>query len=179
MAFARFLEVFENQAVFSAIDGQHKGIVKEGLVSLSMKDISTENLNEKELFLDTGSPHHILFSEEVGDMDVRKEGAIIRYSERYERGGGTNVDFVQQTGEDTFLVRTYERGVEDETYSCGTGVTAVALAVHAIGKTRATTVYLETPGGKLSVSFEKEGKNYRNIWLHGPAKQVFKGEMEC
>jgi diaminopimelate epimerase len=76
-------------------------------------------------------------------------------------------------------VRTYERGVEDETYSCGTGVTAVALAVHAVGKTQATTVHLETPGGKLTVSFEKEGENYKNIWLTGPAKNVFKGEIEC
>jgi diaminopimelate epimerase len=179
VAFAKFLGVFENEARFSAIDGQHKGVEKDGIVSLKMKDISSESLNEKELFLDTGSPHHILFSEEVGDIDVKKEGSIIRYSEKYESNGGTNVDFVQQTGEDSFLVRTYERGVEDETFSCGTGVTAVALAVHAIGKTQATTVNLETPGGKLTVSFEKEGKNYKNIWLTGPAKNVFKGEIEC
>jgi len=179
VAFAKFLGVFENEAVFSAIDGQHKGIVKDGIVSLKMKDISSENLNEKELFLDTGSPHHILFSEEVGDIDVKKEGAIIRYSDKYESDGGTNVDFVQQTGEDSFLVRTYERGVEDETFSCGTGVTAVALAVHAVGKTKATTVHLETPGGKLTVSFEKEGENFKNIWLTGPTKNVFKGVIEC
>jgi diaminopimelate epimerase len=179
VAFAKFLKVFENEAVFSAIDGQHKGIVKDGLVSLKMKDISAENLNEKELFLDSGSPHHILFSEEVEDIDVKKEGAKIRYSDKYESDGGTNVDFVQQTGEDSFLVRTYERGVEDETYSCGTGVTAVALAVHAIGKTLAKTVHLETPGGKLTVSFKNEEKNYKDIWLTGPTEQVFKGEMEC
>ncbi len=179
VAFAKSLGVFENETVFSAIDGQHKGIVKDGIVSLKMRDISSENLNEKELFIDTGSPHHILFSEEVGDIDVKKEGAIIRYSDKYESNGGTNVDFVQQTGEDSFLVRTYERGVEDETFSCGTGVTAVALAVHAVGKTQATTVHLETPGGKLTVSFEKEGKNYKNIWLTGPTRNVFKGVIEC
>ena len=179
VAFAKSLGVFENETVFSAIDGQHKGVVKDGIVSLKMSDVSSENLNEKELFIDTGSPHHILFAEEVGEIDVKKEGAIIRYSDKYESNGGTNVDFVQQTGEDSFLVRTYERGVEDETFSCGTGVTAVALAVHAVGKTQATTVYLETPGGKLTVSFEKEEKNYKNIWLTGPTKNVFKGEIEC
>jgi diaminopimelate epimerase len=179
VAFAKSLGVFENETVFSAIDGQHKGVIKDGIVSLKMGDVSSENLNKKELFIDTGSPHHILFAEEVGDIDVKKEGAIIRYSDKYESNGGTNVDFVQQTGEDSFLVRTYERGVEDETFSCGTGVTAVALAVHAVGKTQATTVYLETPGGKLTVSFEKEEKNYKNIWLTGPTRNVFKGVIEC
>lgn len=179
VAFAKFLGVIKNEAVFSAIDGQHKGVVKDEIVSLKMQDIEAGDLNEKELFLDTGSPHHVLFSKDVGDIDVKKVGAKIRYSEKYESNGGTNVDFVQQTGDDTFLVRTYERGVEDETYSCGTGVTAVALAVHAVGKTHATTVNLETPGGKLSVSFETEAWNYKNIWLTGATKNVFKGEIEC
>lgn len=179
VAFAKFLGVIENQTIFSAIDGQHEGVVKEGIVSLKMQDISAEDINEHELFLDTGSPHHILFSEELGDIDVKNEGAKIRYSDKYESNGGTNVDFVQQTGEDSFLVRTYERGVEDETYSCGTGVTAVALAVHAVGKTSATTVNIETPGGKLMVSFETEAKNYKNIWLTGATTNVFKGEIEC
>ncbi|HSM64621.1 MAG TPA: hypothetical protein VK833_11830, partial [Gillisia sp.] len=109
----------------------------------------------------------------------KQEGKNIRYSEKYESSGGTNVNFVQQTGADTFLVRTYERGVEDETYSCGTGVTAVAIAVNALSKTDSKTINLETPGGKLQVSFENKNGNYSNIWLTGPTAKVFKGEFEC
>ncbi|HSP40815.1 MAG TPA: hypothetical protein VLN46_05230, partial [Gillisia sp.] len=101
------------------------------------------------------------------------------YSEQYESSGGTNVNFVQQTGENNFLVRTYERGVEDETYSCGTGVTAVAIAVNALDMSPSSEIILKTRGGDLRVSFEREEENYYNIWLTGPAQFVFKGEIEC
>ena len=179
VAFANHLEIIGSEALFNAIDGQHQDIIKDGKVSLKMMDVNAEDLNENELFLDTGSPHKIIFSDNVGDIDVKKEGSLIRYSEKYESEGGTNVNFVQQTAEDSFLVRTYERGVEDETYSCGTGVTAVALAVNAIGKTKSKTIYMETPGGKLEVSFDKSERGYQNIWLTGPTENVFKGEIKC
>lgn len=178
VAFAKFLNIIKDEAVFTAIDGQHKAVIKDKLVNLKMKDVVAQNLNEAELFLDTGSPHHIIFSEEVANINVKEEGAGIRYSKKYESGGGTNVNFVQQSTEDEFLVRTYERGVEDETYSCGTGVTAVALAVHATGRAKSREISLKTPGGDLKVTFEPEGETYRNIWLKGPAEFVFKGEVD-
>lgn len=179
VAFANHLGMIGSETIFNAIDGQHQAFINDGKVSLKMMDVNAEDLNENELFLDTGSPHKIIFSDNVGDIDVKKDGSKIRYSEKYESDGGTNVNFVQQTGAESFLVRTYERGVEDETYSCGTGVTAVALAVNAIGKTKSTIIYLETPGGKLEVSFEKSESGYHNIWLTGPTENVFKGEIKC
>lgn len=179
VAFAKHLGIISSKAVFNAIDGKHSAIINSENVSLKMQNVKADDLNEKEIFLNTGSPHKILFCNEVGGVDVKKEGSKIRYSEIYSEEGGTNVNFVQQTEKDTFLVRTYERGVEDETYSCGTGVTAVAIAVNALGKTQATTVYLETPGGKLKVSFEKSGSGFENIWLSGPAEYVFKGEIDA
>lgn len=179
VAFARYLNVIENSAKFSAIDGNHEAIINGSEISLKMQDVNAENLNENTLFLNTGSPHHIIFTEEVGDIDVKKKGSKIRFSELYEKKGGTNVNFVQPSGENSFMVRTYERGVEDETYSCGTGVTAVALAAHATGKANSKNISLSTPGGDLSVSFENDKNNYYNIWLTGPAEFVFKGEIEC
>jgi len=179
VSFAKLLGIIDEKATFGAIDGSHKALISENIVSLKMQDVTAKGINEGELFLDTGSPHHILFSDQVGDIDVKKQGANIRYSEKYESSGGTNVNFVQQTGDDTFLVRTYERGVEDETYSCGTGVTAVAIAMNAVGKTSSKNIHLETPGGKLQVSFEEQDGAYTNIWLIGPTAKVFKGELEC
>ena len=76
------------------------------------------------------------------------------------------------------MLRTYERGVEDETLSCGTGATATAIAMHAIGKTKSNHIDLDVQGGKLKVSFEKKGEIYQNVMLIGPATFVFKGEVE-
>ncbi|CAN5154245.1 diaminopimelate epimerase [soil metagenome] len=179
VAFAQFLNVVEKDATFTAIDGKHIAHINNGLVSLKMQDVDASGLNENSIFLDTGSPHHIIFTEEIGDIDVKLRGKKIRYSPLYEPNGGTNVNFVEMEGENTFLVRTYERGVEDETFSCGTGVTAVALAVNALGKSTANEIKLKTRGGDLLVSFEVNKDKYSNIWLTGPAQFVFKGEIEC
>lgn len=179
VAFAKFLGIIEKKTTFMAVDGKHEAWIKDDIISLQMQDVKADGLNEGHLFLDTGSPHHIEFSNEIGDLNVKKLGSQIRYSDIYSNIGGANVNFVQQSDENSFLVRTYERGVEDETYSCGTGVTAVAITAHATGKTISNKVNLATPGGKLEVSFENELANYTNIWLTGPALQVFKGSMEC
>lgn len=179
VAFAKYLHIIEERTSFTAIDGRHLAILKNGQVSLQMQDVDVANLNESNLFLDTGSPHHIVFSKQIELVDVKKEGAQIRYSPQYEATGGTNVNFVEPSGENSFKVRTYERGVEDETYSCGTGVTAVALSAHATGKANGKEIDLTTPGGGLKVSFERDKDRYHNIWLTGPAQFVFKGEIEC
>ncbi|MCP9199722.1 diaminopimelate epimerase [Gramella sp. GC03-9] len=179
VAFAKFLGIVEEKARFTAIDGAHEAVIENGLVSLKMQDVKNVNEFQDFLFLDTGSPHHVVFSEDIATMDIKKEGAAVRYSERYKNGGGTNVNFVKKLSKDSFSVRTYERGVEDETLSCGTGVTAVALAAYVSGKTEANQVKLVTQGGDLSVSFRKEEAHFKDIWLTGPAEFVFKGEIVC
>lgn len=181
VAFAKYLGVINDKAQFTAIDGPHEAQVRDGMVSLKMQDVEAKNLNDDFLFLDTGSPHHIIFTNEVGEVDVKTRGAGVRYSAAYEKSGGTNVNFVQPAEENTFLVRTYERGVEDETYSCGTGVTAVAIAAHATSKAPGNEIHLKTPGGDLKVSFSRnnEGDFYENVWLTGPAEYVFKGEIDA
>ena len=178
VAFAKFLNIIENSAQFTAIDGVHEAMISDEIVSLKMQDVGEVNKNEDFLFLNTGSPHHINFSENIGMKDIKKEGAAIRYSERYGKAG-TNVNFVEAVSADSFSVRTYERGVEDETLSCGTGVTAVAIAAYEAGKTKSEKVRLITPGGELSVKFRKDENGYSDIWLSGPAVQVFKGEIVC
>lgn len=178
VAFARFLGIVENEASFTAIDGPHKAKIDEDIVSLQMQEVSGFRQSGNALFLDTGSPHHVIFSKNLASLDVKKEGAAVRYSEEYGNAG-TNVNFVEEIAANEFKVRTYERGVENETLSCGTGVTAVALAASISERTASENVKLQTEGGELSVSFKKNGSGYKEIWLTGPAKQVFKGEISC
>ncbi|MGA9591371.1 MAG: diaminopimelate epimerase [Salegentibacter sp.] len=178
VAFAKFLGLIKNEASFTAVDGPHKATVKDGLVSLQMQNVEKVDQSGNISFLNTGSPHHIIFTKNVKDIDVKKEGAAVRYSEDY-KNGGTNVNFVESEEEDVFIVRTYERGVEDETLSCGTGVTAVAIAAHSSGRAVNNEVKLIAPGGELKVSFVKGDNHYTDVWLTGPAEQVFKGEIEC
>jgi len=139
-----------------------------------MIDIDTIENYENHSFLNTGSPHHICFSNDVKNIDVNKEGAKIRFGSPYFNEG-TNVNFVEQLNKNSFKVRTYERGVENETLACGTGVTAVALAAHNLRKTDTTTVKIDVLGGHLEVSFTEDNGSYNNIFLKGPAKFVFKG----
>ena len=179
VAFANYLGIVEKTARFTAIDGPHKATISEGIVSLKMQNVTDLKLQEEYSFLDTGSPHHVVFVEDVQSEDVRQKGSEIRYSEMYKDNNGTNVNFVQQINDEVLKVRTYERGVEDETFSCGTGVTAVAIAAYQTGKIQNKEVKLETPGGSLEVKFEKTGSGFENIWLTGPAVQVFKGEIVC
>ena len=127
--------------------------------------------------LNTGSPHFIKFSNNVKDIDVHETGREIRYSATFKEKG-INVNFVESLDEDSIFVRTYERGVEDETMSCGTGVTAAAL-VSAHNEKGFNRVEVKTPGGHLSVEFDKvDEDHFENIWLCGPAEFVFKGEVE-
>ncbi|MEO2062230.1 MAG: diaminopimelate epimerase [Christiangramia sp.] len=179
VAFAKFMGVIQNSASFSAIDGHHEAHIQDGIVSLKMQNVAGITANDEFVFLDTGSPHHVLFAENIGGMDVKKEGSEIRYSERYGQAG-TNVNFVEALGENRFAVRTYERGVEDETLSCGTGVTAVAIAASKKGLTTSDHIQLKVEGGELEVKFRRnEDGSYEDVWLIGPAEQVFKGEIVC
>ncbi|MBQ4821200.1 diaminopimelate epimerase [Aquimarina sp. MMG016] len=178
VAFAAFLGVIDNKATFTAIDGKHHAEIKDGLVYLQMQDVLEIETYDSHLFLDTGSPHHVAMVENLSDYDVAKEGRAIRNGAPYFEAG-SNVNFVEKKNGNVFAVRTYERGVEDETLSCGTGVTAVALSMHATKLTNDEEVSVQTQGGELKVTFRKEEDGYKNVFLIGPAKQVFKGEIEC
>lgn len=177
VAFAKRMKIIKTKATFDAVDGLHEATIKDGIVSLRMIDIETLNLFENHTFIDTGSPHHVEFRSNVDEIDVKIEGAEIRNSDPYVKDG-SNVNFATQKNENSFKVRTYERGVEDETLACGTGVTAVALAAHSNKLTESTTINLEVLGGNLEVSFKEKDGNYSEVYLTGPAEYVFEGTIE-
>ena len=161
---------------FAAIDGEHEATIEDnGWVRLKMKNVEIVENQSGDSILDTGSPHYVKMVNDVQEMDVYNEGKAIRYSSPYKEKG-INVNFVEMQDRQLY-VRTYERGVENETLSCGTGVTAAAL-VFAHNPLGFNHVDVETPGGKLAVEFKIQAKgNYYDIWLSGPAKLVFSGEI--
>lgn len=175
--FAQDLGIFEDSTTFLAVDGPHKAVACEGEIFLKMSDVSDIQRFENHDFINTGSPHHVAFVADLDATDVFDEGQQIRYSSVYEAQEGTNVNFVQVLDEQSIYVRTYERGVEDETYSCGTGVTACALSAHLrFGTTDPINVL--TKGGSLRVSFVKQSDTtFDNIYLIGPALRVFEGSF--
>ena len=175
-AFAKFLGIIENESSFEAIDGLHHAQIENDMVKLQMQDVTLLEKFDSHVFLNTGSPHHVQMEANLEHLDVKSVGAKIRYGAPYNNTG-SNVNFVSKVSNSVFSVRTYERGVEDETLSCGTGVTAVALAMNYIGETEQNLITLKVEGGELQVSFEKYGQGYKNIWLIGPTTQVFKGEI--
>lgn len=163
---------------FMAVDGPHEAdIDMHDIVRLKMQDVHEVEYHSGHAILNTGSPHFVKFANNVEEIDVVETGRDIRFSKPFE-DLGINVNFVETTDEDGIYVRTYERGVEDETMSCGTGVTASALlnAHNAKGFNR---VRVKTPGGFLSVEYNKiDDNHFENIWLCGPAVFVYKGEIE-
>lgn len=162
---------------FMAVDGEHEASLADNeWINLKMKDVTAMEEYHGDYILDTGSPHYVKQCNELMSMDVFKEGRDIRHSKDFEEKG-INVNFVEP-GEKCILVRTYERGVEDETYSCGTGVTASAL-VFAHNENGFNRIEVQTKGGRLAVEFEKTGEHsFHNIWLCGPALFVYKGAIE-
>ncbi len=177
VAFAKKLNIIKDHAIFSAVDGLHYATIDvNGFVSLHMKDVDEVRQNENHIFLNTGSPHHVQLVEDLHIFDVRNEGAKIRYSDLYGKAG-RNINFVSQTDENKFALRTYERGVEDETLSCGTGATAVAIAMKAIGKTDSSVIQLRVEGGELEVSFVEKNGFFTQVFLKGPATFVFEGNL--
>lgn len=178
VAFAESLKLIKSKTVFLASDGLHEAFRIGSNISLKMKDVQGIEKIGKDFFLNTGSPHYVRFVKDVNSVDVVKEGRKIRFNKRFSEEG-TNVNFVE-IGKKELLVRTYERGVEDETLSCGTGVTAVAL-VAASKKIipKAKQYLLHTRGGKLKVSFSLNAPSeFNSIWLEGPATFVYKGLFE-
>jgi len=175
--FANDIGLVQTTYNFIAIDGPHEASINtDGTVALKMNDVSAIRYDRGNFILNTGSPHFVSMTNDVMHLDVCKKGRDIRYSPEYKKEG-INVNFVEQTEEpDQIIVRTYERGVEDETLSCGTGVTAAAL-VCSHNDSGFNRVEVKTKGGPLSVEYEKSGENYTDVWLNGPAVRVFAGTM--
>ena len=175
VAFAKQLGIIQNECHFNAVDGLHYATIDtEGIVALQMIDVKQIENKAKGIFLNTGSPHHVEIVRDLAYFDVYKKGKQIRTSEMYAPKG-TNVNFVEQEGPNHFRIRTFERGVEDETLSCGTGATAVALAMHSLGKVDSNEVKIEVEGGELSVRFDYVNNTYQQVFLKGPATLVFQG----
>ena len=180
---AATLGLLKTTTKFNAYDGPHEAeLLNNGIVRLAMSDVSQVKKIGEEYFIHTGSPHHIRFVNDLNAYPVVEEGKKIRYSETYSPSG-VNANFVQLQNDNTVAVRTYERGVEDETYSCGTGVTAAALAASLHGYT--SPVRIKVKGGELSVEFKAEHNHsgslpvtFHDVFLIGPAKMVFEGDLE-
>lgn len=178
-AFAKQLNIIQNKAHFLAVDGLHESVIdNDNFVALKMKDVKSIEHNQDHFFLDTGSPHYVELVAHLAELDVHKKGSDIRYNERFKENG-TNVNFIEKQ-DNAIFVRTYERGVEAETLSCGTGVTAAALVAATLGiSTHKNKCLIQTKGGSLEVHFEKVLENtFYNIWLKGPATKVFEGSIE-
>ncbi|MBI5218883.1 MAG: diaminopimelate epimerase [Bacteroidia bacterium] len=176
--FANRLGLIEKTTKFETVDGVYEAqIDNHNMVRLLMQDVSIVDKEEDYFYLNTGSPHYVKFVPEAKSTDVVAEGRKIRYSEQF-REKGINVNFVQAAGERLFVC-TYERGVEDETLSCGTGVVAAAICA-AYDREPGDCYYdIITKGGNMVVYFTKENKNsYKNIWLKGPAELAFEGDIE-
>ncbi|CAN5459331.1 diaminopimelate epimerase [soil metagenome] len=180
-AFANSLQLINGKAIFNAIDGMHQSLIvshRPMIVKLKMGDVNEIEQVGEDLFLNTGSPHYVRMVPDVMKVDVVAEARKIRNNGRF-KADGTNVNFVELNSSG-MLVRSYERGVEDETLSCGTGITASVLASVMKGKIKDDAEFCEVKsmGGILKVYFEKAGNGFRNVWLEGEAKFVYAGEIE-
>lgn len=171
--FATDLGLIQDQATFIAVDGEHEAILTENGVKLKMTaPHGFRKISDQDYWLHTGSPHYVRFLDApLHDFDVFGTGKAIRYNDEW-RAEGTNVNFVHVLENGIAEVRTYERGVEDETWSCGTGVTAVASIMAKVLENQPQKIQLKTPGGNLQVHTGEFP------WLEGPAQFVFEGEIE-
>jgi diaminopimelate epimerase len=178
---ASSLGMINGHAKFNAYDGDHEAdILSAGTVRVRMNDVNEIKQLGDDRFLNTGSPHLVRVVTNLKDYPVFTEGRHTRYEDRFAPGG-TNVNFVEPLENNMLFVRTYERGVENETLSCGTGVTAAALAAHSLGYR--SPVKIKTLGGELTVEFTagqsgSHNEAFHDIFLAGPAKMVFQGELE-
>jgi len=175
VAFAHNLQVIHKTVTFLAIDGPHEAVIENELVKVRMGDVSKTEVHEKGNFIHTGSPHLMIETPDLQTADVYHSGQKLRYSKPYATEG-ININFIEYL-EDSVFARTYERGVENETLSCGTGVTAVAL--NAALKGFKSPVTVKTRGGTLIVEFTQTSNGgFSDIYLTGPAELVFQGRIE-
>lgn len=177
VAFAKQIGIINNNTKFIAVDGEHLAEIMPQGIKLKMQDVSDIEKGDNYFFMNTGSPHYVKFIDSHDNFDTYKEGYKIRHNERFKEEG-TNVNFVSFISEGLINVSTYERGVEDETYACGTGCVASALST-AIKEKKDSGLYnIITKGGDLKVYFEKYENGFKEIFLEGPAQKVFDGCIE-
>ena len=174
--FAKQLNIFEKECHFLACDGPHLATWTCSDISLRMQNVEVIENGIDYFFLDTGSPHYVKFVKDIESINVFEEGQKIRYNERF-KNGGTNVNFVQIKDQKLYI-RTYERGVEDETLACGTGVVASVVSAYEVKLNSNNSVKVIALGGDLKENFEKKD-HYHSIDLVGPYNCVFKGEIKC
>jgi len=176
LRFAEELGLVEGSCTFEAIDGLHEAALHKVYVRISMSDVSEIIDHNKGYMLDTGSPHLVIEVDDLENHQVADSGAQLRYSPEFAKHG-INVNFVEFRKDNKLSIRTYERGVEAETLSCGTGVTAAALALAYKQKLHQGRIEVSSRGGELAVEFNYDGNSFHDIWLEGPAKKVFGGEI--
>ncbi|MCT1531895.1 diaminopimelate epimerase [Sphingobacterium daejeonense] len=176
VAFARDLGIITNDTVFLAVDGRHEASIEDNTVNLGMIDVQEYSMDRDAFVLNTGSPHYVEFVKDLASKNVYQDGYAIRNNATYGEKG-INVNFIEEEGEGYF-VRTFERGVEDETYACGTGAVASAMSVALqSGNDGDFTIPIRVIGGQLEISFHKNGHQFSNVYLSGPAIQVFEGKI--
>ena len=181
VAFAYQLDIIKDKTHFIAVDGEHYANISfqdnQLIVSLQMQDVSKIENGDGFYYLNTGSPHYTKFISSHEKFDTYSEGKAIRYNQRFKELG-TNVNFISGNN-NQIQVSTYERGVENETYSCGTGVVASCISAKLQFNTDSNHFFVKTKGGNLEVYFDhKEGNKFENIWLKGPATFVFEGKLD-
>lgn len=178
VAFAKYLGILDQKTTFEAIDGLHEAELVADNVKIGMHQYGGIEQVGADHFIDTGSPHYISYCEENDTRDILIYGREIRYSDRYAEKG-TNVNLIEKIGAHHIAVRTYERGVENETFACGTGATACGLSFASVNAIAKGIVAVDVKGGALKIHFEATEQQgvYKNIWLEGPAEFVFKGEI--
>jgi diaminopimelate epimerase len=181
VAFAYEQRIIKKVTKFIAVDGEHAASViqhkGQQWVSLEMIDVDVIEKGQGFCYLNTGSPHYVQVVESLSNFDVVENGREVRNSDRFQKEG-TNVNFIELTGDDSLSIRTYERGVEDETLACGTGVTAAVLTAYSTGLSTAKEVKVRALGGELKVVFETSGESFTDILLQGPAELVYKGAID-
>jgi len=178
-AFARDLGIIKDKTVFSGIDGLHQAsFLGHERVDLQMIDVKEVKRFDDGFLINTGSPHFVCFKNSIKDINVFEEGREMRHQERFS-SSGANINFVETIDNNSFKIRTFERGVEDETLACGTGSVASAISSYITHKTDKSAYIIEAEGGRLEVRFtaNKDG-SYTDVWLKGPVKFVFKGEID-
>ncbi len=174
--FANSLGMFKTITNFEAIDGVHKASINENIIALKMNKVEGFKKDETAFIIDTGSPHYIKFAANLDDENIVEYGKAIRYSDKYKTEG-INVNLVEVLADNHLDMLTYERGVEDETYSCGTGATAAALAYALVLDYDEIDVLINVKGGELAVKAERFGDTFDSIYLIGPAEKVFDGKI--
>ena len=175
ISFAKKLNIINDNVTFLAIDGLHEGIINEDIIKIKMIKVSNIDEVHNGCLLDTGSPHFVKFCTSVNNINVFQSGRELRNNKEISEDG-VNINFTEIIDNSSIKVRTYERGVENETLSCGTGVIASALSAHSKGLVDSNRIKISTLGGELFVSFDFKNV-YDNIWLEGPAIEVFKGQI--